>query len=78
MNAHDRNLANEPGLAVLHYGDGEYAVLKPGRFVHCAVTGAKIALEDLRYWNPVTQEAYAGPAQALKRWQELNPTESKS
>ena len=52
-------------------------MLKPGRFVHCAVSGVKIALEDLRYWNPVTQEAYAGPEQALKRWQELNPTESK-
>ena len=73
MNAYDRNLSNDPGLAVLHYGDGEYAVLKPGRFVLCAVTGAKIPLEALRYWNPVAQEAYAGPEQALKRWRELNP-----
>jgi hypothetical protein len=73
MNAFDRSLPNEPGLAVLHYGDGEYAVLKPGRFVLCAVTGAKIPLEALRYWNPVTQEAYAGPDQALTRWRELNP-----
>jgi hypothetical protein len=75
MNAYDRKIANEPGLAQLHYGDGEYAVLKPGRFVLCAVTGAKIPLEDLRYWNPVTQEAFAGPEQALKRWRELNPAE---
>jgi len=37
------------------------------------LTGAKIPLEALRYWNPVTQEAYAGPEQALKRWRELNP-----
>jgi hypothetical protein len=73
MNAVDRTLPNDPNLAVLHYGDGEYAVLKPGRFVLCAVTGAKIPLEDLRYWNPTTQEAYAGPEQALKRWRELNP-----
>lgn len=73
MNAHDRTLPNEPGLAVLHYGDGEYAVLKPGRFVRCAVTGAQISLDALRYWSPVAQEAYAGPEQALQRWLELNP-----
>ena len=72
MNAYDRNLPNDPQLAVLHYGDGEYAVLKPGRYVLCAVTGAKIPLDALRYWNPVTQEAFAGPEQALERWRELN------
>ena len=72
MNAHDRTLSNDPQLAVLHYGDGEYAVLKPGRYVLCAVSGAKVPLEALRYWNPVTQEAFAGPAEALQRWRELN------
>jgi hypothetical protein len=73
MNAHDRDLPGQADLAVVHYGDGELAVLKPGRYVLCAVTGAKIPLEALRYWNPVTQEAYAGPEQALARWLELNP-----
>ena len=58
------------GPATLHYGDGEYAVLKPGRYVVCAVTGQKIPLEQLRYWSAELQEAYAGPAEALKRWQE--------
>ncbi len=70
MNAFDRNL---DGLAVLHYSDGEYAVLKPGRYVLCAVTGKRIPLPALRYWNPVAQEAYAGPEEALARWKELNP-----
>jgi len=37
------------------------------------VTGQKIPLEALRYWNPIAQEAYAGPEQALVRWQALNP-----
>jgi hypothetical protein len=73
MNAHDRTLPNDPATAVLHYGDGEFAVLKPGRYVLCAITGAKIPLDALRYWNPVTQEAFAGPEQALQRWRELNP-----
>ena len=55
------------------HGDGEIAVLRPGRYVVCAVTGKKIPLEALRYWNPRLQEAYAGPAEALTRWRELNP-----
>lgn len=73
MNAHDRDFANQADLAVLHYGDGDFSILRPGRFVLCAVTGVKIPLDMLRYWNPVAQEAYAGPAQALARWKELNP-----
>ena len=72
MNAHDRNLPVQD-LAVLHYGDGEFAVLKPGRFVLCAVSGAKIPLEALRYWSPAHQEAYAGPDEALTRWVERHP-----
>ncbi|WP_419317431.1 DUF2093 domain-containing protein [Caulobacter sp. ErkDOM-E] len=70
MNAYDRDLGKSDGLAVLHYGDGEFAVMTPGRFVLCAVTGAKVPLDALRYWSPELQEAYANPAEALKRWQE--------
>lgn len=72
MNAHDPNFG-KAGEAVLHYGDGEYAILRPGRYVTCAVSGQQIPLEALRYWSPVEQEAYATPAEALKRWRELNP-----
>jgi hypothetical protein len=68
MNAHDPQ-----DIAKLHYGDGDFAVLKPGRYVLCAVTGERIPLEALRYWNPALQEAYATPQIALKRWRELNP-----
>ena len=69
MNAHDRDFGAQD-LAKLHYGDGDFAVLKPGRFVICAVTGKRIPVEQLRYWSAELQEAYAGPAEALKRWQE--------
>lgn len=71
MNAHDRAFAGNE-IAVVHYGDGELAVLKPGRFVICAVSGKRIPLDALRYWNPTLQEAYAGPAEALARWREIN------
>lgn len=64
MNAHDRDLT---GPATLHYGDGEFVVLKPGAFVPCAVTGRPIPLDALRYWNAARQEAYWGPSEALER-----------
>jgi hypothetical protein len=72
MNAYDRNLPAQADLAVVHYGDGEFAVIKPGRYVLCAVSGARIPLEALRYWNPETQEAYASATEATARWRELH------
>lgn len=69
MNAHDPEFAAGE-LAKLHYGDGDFAVLKPGRYVICAVSGKKIPLEQLRYWSATRQEAYAGAAEALQRFRE--------
>lgn len=64
MNRYERRpVAAAP--AELEYGDGEYRVIRPGTFVRCAVTGAVIPLEDLRYWNVSRQEAYAGPEAKL-------------
>ena len=62
MNAIDRNMDE---LALLHYGDGEYAVLKPGRYVLCAVSAQRVPLDQLKYWNVERQEAYAGAREAL-------------
>jgi hypothetical protein len=45
--------------ARLHYLAGTFRVLSPGDHVVCAVTGAHIPLEELRYWNVERQEAYA-------------------
>ncbi len=56
-----------PDEAVLHYGDGEFAVLRPGRFVRCAVSARAIPLEALRYWSAEHQEAYSSPEEALSR-----------
>lgn len=63
MNAHDPGLGQ---AAQLKYLDGEYVVLRPGRFVLCAVTGQAVPLEALRYWSAERQEAYAGPAEAIR------------
>ena len=73
MNAFDKDLGKPGEIALVRYGDGEISVLRPGRYVLCAITGKKIPLEAPRYWNPRLQEAYASPAQALQRWRELNP-----
>ncbi len=72
MNAFDKDLGKAGEIALVRYGDGEITVLRPGRYVVCAVTGKKIPLDALRYWNPRLQEAYAGPAEAFARWKELN------
>ena len=52
--------------AIIEYGDGDFQILKPGAFVKCAVTGERIPLKALRYWNVDKQEAYADAAAAAK------------
>jgi hypothetical protein len=66
MNRFDRP---PPGIAEarVEFLDGELRVVRPGAFVRCAVTGAPIPLDELRYWNVDRQEAYANPEAVLKR-----------
>jgi hypothetical protein len=71
MNAYDKHFSGGGDLAVLRYGDGDLTVLRPGKYVLCAVSGQQIPIDDLRYWNPRLQEAYAGPAEALERFKQL-------
>lgn len=53
--------------AVVQYEQGDFRVVKPGAFVRCAVTGAVIRLENLRYWSVEWQEAYVSPEAVLLR-----------
>lgn len=53
--------------ARLEYGPNGFRVLRTGRFVLCAVSGAEIQLEDLRYWSVELQEAYASAEFATQR-----------
>lgn len=57
--------------AEVRYLPGEFQILRPGAYVLCAVTGERIALEDLRYWNPELQEAYVSAEAANKRFEQL-------
>ncbi len=45
--------------ARVHYMAGTFRLLSDGDHVRCAVTGERIPLEKLRYWNVARQEAYA-------------------
>jgi hypothetical protein len=55
------------GEAEVKYLDGDFRVVRPGAYVRCAVTGASIPLEELKYWSVELQEAYASPDAVLKR-----------
>ena len=56
--------------AKLRYRPGVFEVITPGSHVVCAVTGAEIPLDVLRYWSVEYQEAYASAEAALKRARE--------
>lgn len=45
--------------ATLIYGPNGFRVVRPGHFVICAVSGAHVPLEVLRYWSVDRQEPYA-------------------
>jgi len=55
------------GEAQLQYLDGDFRVVSPGTYVRCAVTGARIPLDELKYWSVDLQEAYALPSAVLQR-----------
>jgi hypothetical protein len=46
-------------IARLRYLPNNFQVLSPGDHVVCAVSGTRVALDELRYWSVQRQEAYA-------------------
>lgn len=59
------NSANR--LARLHYLPSHFRQLSAGDHVVCAVSGARIGLDMLRYWSVERQEAYASAEIATRR-----------
>ena len=53
-------------VAKIHFLDGTFRLLSEGDHVLCAITGQRIALDDLRYWSVARQEAYADAAASLE------------
>tara|TARA_B100000965_G_C19351472_1_gene652007 strand:+ start:91 stop:282 length:192 start_codon:yes stop_codon:yes gene_type:complete len=55
-------------IARLKYLDNSFEIIENGTHVLCAVSGKKIPLEKLNYWNVDLQEAYFSYLEAnLKR-----------
>ena len=42
--------------------------MEEGDHVFCAISGKKILLKDLNYWNVELQEAYFSPVEANERY----------
>ena len=53
-------MSNNDRPARLHFMANGFRVLSSGDHVLCAVTGARVPLEELRYWSVARQEPYAG------------------
>ena len=63
-------MSGRRGEARVHYMAGTFRVLSDGDHVRCAVTGAAIPLDMLRYWSVARQEAYASAEASVKAEQE--------
>ena len=48
-------MSNTDRPARLHYMANGFRVLQPGSHVTCAVSGATIDLDELRYWSVARQ-----------------------
>ena len=51
-------------LAKLKYLPNNFDIIEEGDYVICAVSGKKISLQNLNYWNVDEQEAYFSYAEA--------------
>ena len=58
-------------LAKLKYLPNNFKVLDEGDHVICAVSGKKILLDQLTYWNVELQEAYFSYREAFRKREEI-------
>ncbi len=59
-------------LAKIKYLPNNFQILDPGDYVECAVSGKKIYLNDLTYWNVELQEAYFSYKEAYEKRETIN------
>ncbi len=57
--------------AKLIFKHNSFEIMEEGDHVLCAVSGKKILLQDLNYWNVDLQEAYFSAIEADKRFKSL-------
>ena len=54
-------------LAKLKYLPNNFEIIEEGDHVLCAISGKKIPLENLNYWNVEEQEAYYSYVEASEK-----------
>ena len=54
-------------LAKIKYLPNNFQVIEQGEYVECAISGKKINLEELTYWNVELQEPYYSYKEASKK-----------
>ena len=55
--------------AKLIFKHNYFEILEEGDHVLCAVSGKKIKLQNLNYWNVDLQEAYFSPLEVKERYE---------
>ena len=58
--------------AKLLFKHNYFEIVEEGDYILCAVSGKKIQLQNLNYWNVDLQEAYFSPKEANERYKNLN------
>ena len=59
-------------LAKIKYLPNNFQVIEPGDHVICAVSGKKIFLDNLNYWNVELQEPYFSYIEASQKREKLS------
>ena len=57
------NLTMSKKKAKLVYKNNYFEIVEKGNYVLCAISGKKIKLENLNYWDVDLQEAYFSPVE---------------
>ena len=52
------NRFDDAAPAKIRYLDADFQIIVQGSYVLCAVTGQRIPIDELKYWNVARQEAY--------------------
>ena len=59
-------------LAKLEYLPNNFKIIEDGDHVICAISGKKVLLENLNYWNVEKQEAYFSYVEASTKREKLS------
>ena len=59
-------------LAKIKYLPNNFEIIEEGDHVICAISGKKISLNQLNYWNVELQEAYYSYIEASKKREKNN------